>query len=114
MAGLWEVWKPEEQADPVLTFTILTTSPNSVLRPIHDRMPVVLGDDAREAWMDPEADLGELRNLLSPAPDDALETRPVSTYVNTPENEGPECIEPVGGPEPPEPLDLFRQEGGEA
>ena len=90
-AGLWEVWT--KGAVPLETFTILTTEPNDVLRPVHDRMPVILdrGDFAR--WLDPEIrDPSVVQDLLRPCAGAGWEAVPVSRFVNDPRHEGPGCV----------------------
>ncbi len=93
-AGLWEIWHPGDEH--LLSCTIITTDANELLTPIHDRMPVILPPDAYEQWLDPQerAD-GGLRNLLKPYPSDEMEAYPVSTLVNSPANDTPECILPA-------------------
>ncbi|HEX7242624.1 MAG TPA: SOS response-associated peptidase [Longimicrobiaceae bacterium] len=93
-AGLWEVWHPKD-AEPVHSFCILTTSPCDLMRPIHDRMPVVLDGEARDAWLDPRADAATLQELMRPF-GGALTAYPVSTRVNSPRNDGPELLERAG------------------
>jgi putative SOS response-associated peptidase YedK len=92
-AGLWESW--DKGGGELLTCTILTTRPNSVLQGIHDRMPVTLPHDAYNAWLDPDADREELGELMIPYPGDDLETYPVSRFVNSPRNNDERCIEPA-------------------
>lgn len=94
-AGLWDRWVSPD-GEPLDTFTILTTTPNAVVAPIHDRMPVILPPQAYDTWLD-VAVTGprEARDLLGPYSADAMTAVPVSRYVNRPQNEGPECIEPV-------------------
>lgn len=95
MAGLWDRWEKGE-AGPLETFTILTTSPNEVVAPIHKRMPVILQPEDYDRWLDPSLeDLDSLLPLLEPASDTLLEAVAVSTYVNNPAHEGPDCIEPI-------------------
>ena len=95
-AGLWEPPAPAE-AEPVETCTILTTQPNGLLRPIHDRMPVILPPEEYEPWLDPgPARPGELLALLRPYPAEAMVCFPVGRAVNDPRNEGPECAAPLG------------------
>ncbi|MGE3182851.1 MAG: SOS response-associated peptidase, partial [Phycisphaerae bacterium] len=92
-AGLWEEWTSSE-GELIHSFTILTTSPNAVMKPLHDRMPVIVNTTDRERWLgsnDPE----EVQALLKPFPDDALEAFPVSTLVNNARNESPNCIVPA-------------------
>jgi putative SOS response-associated peptidase YedK len=59
-AGLWERWKPDEESDPIDTFTILTTEPNAVAKPIHNRMPVILLPSEYKRWLGPEPDVTDL------------------------------------------------------
>lgn len=77
---------------------ILTCAPNRVVAEIHDRMPVVLGPEAWERWLDPSATTGDLAALLVPCPDEALVVRPASRLVNDPRNDGPEVLEPDDEP----------------
>jgi putative SOS response-associated peptidase YedK len=98
LAGLWAGWKDPATESVQRTFTILTTGPNELMAPIHDRMPVVIPAAAWDRWLDPElADVGELQGLLVPAPDAAIELYPVSPLVNNVRNDGPELIEPLDG-----------------
>lgn len=106
-AGLWEFWKPVQDAEPVLTFTILTTTPSADVAMVHDRMPVVVAPADRNAWLDKETREDALAALLRPAPDGSLRMHAVSTAVNRATNEGPALIEPVE-PEP----DLFPGDPG--
>jgi putative SOS response-associated peptidase YedK len=93
-AGLWAEL-PERSGDGVLhSCTIVTTRPNALIEPIHDRMPVVLAEDAEDAWLDPGAEPGELRELLAPAPDELLVAREVGDYVNNVRDDGPHLIAP--------------------
>jgi putative SOS response-associated peptidase YedK len=102
-AGLYESWQPQPALSSVegpeqwqRTFTIITTEPNAVTAPIHDRMPVVLPKDVIDAWMDPqEQDLDKLQKLLRPVADDYLVARRVSQRANSVKNDDPACIEPA-------------------
>lgn len=94
-AGLYDVAR-DADGNPIESFTILTTSANGTMAPLHDRMPVILDDDGVEAWLDPGIDeLGPLEHLLQPAPDDAIETWPVSKSVNNTRNNEPDLIDPL-------------------
>lgn len=99
VAGLWSPWRDKEagpDAPWLHSCTILTTNANSIMEPIHDRMPVVLPASAWEAWLDPaNDDVEALRGLLVPAPDSLLVMHPVSTEVNRVANKGAELIEPT-------------------
>ncbi len=93
-AGLWAAL-PDREGEGVLhSCTIVTTQPNELIRPIHDRMPVVLSADAEAGWLDPDAEAGDLRALLAPAPEELLVTREVGDYVNNVREDGPHLIEP--------------------
>jgi putative SOS response-associated peptidase YedK len=94
-AGLWERWKNPE-GSLLDTFTILTTSANDLLRPLHDRMPVIVDRRDFALWLDPEVtDPALLQPLLAPAPPGEMETVPVSRTVNSPAYDGPGCIAPL-------------------
>jgi putative SOS response-associated peptidase YedK len=106
-AGLWDVWKVPEGIDPTAiegvgedgwlrSCVIVTTDANHLLEPIHDRMPVVLPESAWATWLDPaNHDVRGLAQLLVPAPDELLEVWPVSTAVNTADNDSPDLVRPV-------------------
>jgi putative SOS response-associated peptidase YedK len=96
-AGLWERWQPP-QGDPVESCTILTTAPNELMAPIHDRMPVILAPDSFARWLDPAVtDAEQLAALYAPFPAEALEAFPVGKDVNRVGNEGAELIAPLRG-----------------
>lgn len=90
-AGLWESWKDGEGKE-LRSFTILTTTPNAEMAPIHDRMPVIVDPDDRAAWLDTTLPLDEVQELIRPFPDGMLEAVRVGTRVNNPRNEGPELL----------------------
>lgn len=97
MAGLWERWD-KEPGEPLLSFTILTTEPNELVAPIHDRMPVILEPEDYATWLDPSVDdRGSLEALLDAYPAGAMEAYPVSTAVNSPANDDPRCIARLEG-----------------
>lgn len=73
---------------------LITCQPNDVVRPVHDRMPVVLSRDAEGAWIDPAAKVDDLLELLRPAPDEALIPREVGDAVNDVREDGPHLLEP--------------------
>lgn len=94
-AGLWEHWT-KGQAGPIESCTILTTEANEKIRPLHHRMPVILGRDSWDLWLDPSVeDPAALLPLLKPYPDEEIEYRAVSTLVNNPRNDVAECLGPV-------------------
>lgn len=94
-AGLYDVWKSPE-GKSLTTCTIITTTPNKLMEPIHDRMPVILPASAYSHWLDPaNQDLGELMSLLRPYPASKMVAYPVSTAVNSPRNNSAELIRRV-------------------
>ena len=94
-AGLYEIWTPP-LGDPLVTCTIITTEPNELVRPIHDRMPVILQKTAEDLWLDPALeDHTRLLDLLQPYPGAEMAAYTVSTLVNSVKNDSPECIEPA-------------------
>jgi len=94
-AGRWDRWHPTD-GQPLETCTILTTTPNAVLQPIHDRMPVILPPAAYNVWLDPAMrDVEPVQALLTPYPADEMVAYPVSTRANNPGYDAPECITPL-------------------
>ena len=93
-AGLYTWWKsPESQWVP--SCTIITTSPNTFMEPIHDRMPVILTEGAYDLWLHPEnTDIAELKEVLVPYPAQEMQAHEVAPLVNKVDNDGPELIEP--------------------
>ncbi len=94
-AGLWETWH-SSQGDEVLSCTIITTTPNSLVEKIHDRMPVILPPAAYAAWLSPEEKKPEeLSKLLKAYPASQMTAYAVSPAVNSPANDSPEIIRPA-------------------
>ena len=110
LAGLWERWHPprkqtgldefgdgdpDSETDPIETFAIVTTEPNAVIEPLHDRMAAVLPPDGERRWLDGDGDRAE---LLEPYPAAEMRAYPVSTAVNDPANDSPGLVEEVDAP----------------
>ncbi|MBI5542531.1 MAG: SOS response-associated peptidase [Deltaproteobacteria bacterium] len=96
-AGLWDAWQDPEKGDaPALrSCTIVTVAANSLVAPLHDRMPAILRPDDEERWLDPALrEPANLAPLLRPYDARELETYPVSEQVNSVRCQGPECIAP--------------------
>ena len=95
-AGLWESWEGADHS-ALETLPILTTEANDLMRPIHDRMPVIIAPADYARWLDPAVEQPEqLASLPGPYGGDRLEAYPVGTRVNSPTHEDPRCIEPAG------------------
>lgn len=95
-AGLWEMWQDPE-GTRLQTCTILTTSPNELMAPIHNRMPVIIEPEDFGLWLEPGPNPEQALHLLRPFPADKMAAYPVSTAVNNPRNDTPECIQPMPG-----------------
>jgi putative SOS response-associated peptidase YedK len=96
MAGLWERWQPKE-GEALETFTILTTDPNELMEPIHNRMPVILAARDYSRWLDPGDPVRPPVDLLRPFPTEEMVAWPVSDRVGNVRNNDPQLLE---APEP--------------
>ncbi len=95
-AGLYASARLPGEAEPVTTFTILTTTSNATVAAVHNRMPVILADDAAiDEWLYSKQPPERLHHLLVPAPDGYLQATAVSTRVNSVMNDDPACLEPT-------------------
>lgn len=93
-AGLWDRWR-DEDGQWLQTCTVLTTEPNDLVAPVHDRMPVIVPQNAHERWLDPSSDRGSLKELFAPFPSDLMESVAVSTRVNSVAHDDPSCLDAV-------------------
>lgn len=98
MAGLWEHWRDRGRpgGEEIHSFTLIVTDANAAIRPLHDRMPVVLPPEHYATWLDQgERDTARLLALLQPAPADGWALEPVSTRVNSPRDDDAALMEPI-------------------
>ncbi|NPV04329.1 MAG: SOS response-associated peptidase [Syntrophaceae bacterium] len=94
-AGLYETWKAPGGQE-IRTCTIVTTEANDLVRPIHDRMPVIVPVTLEDLWLDPaEKDRGLLESVLMPYPAEEMDAYDVTTAVNNASHDGPDCILPA-------------------
>ena len=94
-AGLWDEWRTPD-GSPLRSCTIVTTAPNAVAAPIHDRMPVILHPEDEDFWLDPSVtDPHNLLSLLVPYPAEDMEAYSVSRQVNVPTIDAPELLAPA-------------------
>ena len=95
LAGLYDVWtSPEGEA--VTSCTIITTNANDLMRPIHDRMPVILPKSHEPTWLSLAIhQAADLLPILTPYPAEEMEAYAVSRFVNSPDNNTPDCIRPA-------------------
>jgi putative SOS response-associated peptidase YedK len=95
--GYWDCWLDRDTGSELYTFTIITTRANALLRPIHDRMPVIYDPAMGRSWL--EGSFGGsvkiLLAVLQPLRSELMEAHEVSTMVNSPENDTTACIQPV-------------------
>jgi len=95
VAGIWETWRPGSPHER-RSFSILTTSANEFMKDIHDRMPVILGRDVENEWLNPEVGERErLEKLLKPCPSSWLTAVEVSPLVNSSKNNSAEVLRPA-------------------
>jgi putative SOS response-associated peptidase YedK len=95
-AGLWERWTDKASGEVVRSFTIITTTPNEVCAPIHDRMPVIVDPANYGRWLGEEpADPVRLLSLLKPFPAEQMEAYPVGTAVGNVRNDEPGLLTPI-------------------
>ena len=94
-AGLFSVWR-NDQGEEFPSFAIITTEPNELMKPVHNRMPVILQENDFDQWIDRNnKDTEELKKLLVPYPAEKMSAYAVSKLVSSSRNDGPECLEPV-------------------
>jgi putative SOS response-associated peptidase YedK len=104
-AGLWERWNSADGVE-LQTCSLITTTPNDIFRPLHDRIPLILSGGTNDIWMDPAiSEAPQLEPLLIPLAGEEMKATPVSSRVNSVRHEGPECLEPATPlvKEPPSP-----------
>ena len=95
LAGLWEIWHSPE-GDELHTCSILTTDANPHIEALHHRMPAIVSQDDRELWLEKsDKTFEDVSHILGPYIGSDLEYHPVSTVVNSPANNTPECIVPL-------------------
>jgi putative SOS response-associated peptidase YedK len=95
LAGLWERWRNPQSGEKIESATIIVTDANELVAPLHDRMPVIIDPTDFDDWLDTSAGPEIVQSLLKSYPSEAMTAYPVSKHVNKPENDDPECIEPV-------------------
>jgi putative SOS response-associated peptidase YedK len=93
LAGVWERWSHDQQR--IESCTLFTTEPNELMRPIHDRMPAIIGREDYQRWLDPKTDPDDAGKLLKPFDAEKMEARPVSRRVNSPKTDDSQCVEGI-------------------
>ena len=99
-AGLFSVWR-NVQGEEFPSFAIITTEPNELMKPVHNRMPVILHENDFDQWLHRDnKDTEELKKLLFPYPAEQMKAYPVSKLVSSSRNDRPECLEPIKTEQP--------------
>ena len=93
LAGIWEQWDKQEQL--LETCAIITTSPNKLIEPLHNRMPVIISKTDYAIWLDSATPIEAVHQLLKPYPDELLTAYPVDRKVGNPRNSDVSCIQPI-------------------
>ena len=94
-AGLWETWKDKTKDQVLETYTVLTTDPNELMEPIHNRMPVILAPKDYQRWLEPGEPTHLPVDLLRPYPAEKMRAWKVGSAVGNVRNNGPELIVPI-------------------
>lgn len=95
-AGLWDEWLDKQTGELLETCTIITTTANEVLKPVHPRMPVILKSTSYDEWLDAKVkDTNKLQELLKPYPAEEMDSHPVNRSINIPETNSPELMAPL-------------------
>ena len=95
LGGLWEAWRAKDDGPWLITCAILTTEPNELLAPIHDRMPVIIKPEDYARWIDPATTIESVRDLVESYPKRTMRAWEVSLLVNDPKVDDSRVIGPV-------------------
>jgi putative SOS response-associated peptidase YedK len=95
LGGVWEAWRAKESGEWLITCAILTTGPNELLEPIHDRMPVIVREEDYEKWIAPETKNSEVRRMVESFPPDLMRTWEIGLLVNDPKTDDARILTPV-------------------
>lgn len=95
LAGLFDVWKDKKTGEALFSYSVITTDPNELLEPFHNRMPVILKPDDYERWMAPAEPHRLPVDLLRPYPDEQMTAWRIGSAVGNVKNDDPSLIAPV-------------------
>ena len=95
LGGLWEAWRSREDGEWLITCAILTTEPNELLAPIHDRMPVMIAPEAYGSWVDPSTTMDDVKRMVAPFPTDQMRAWEISPLVNDPKTDDARILTPA-------------------
>ena len=94
-AGLRAFWRDPDGGEPIASCTIVTTTANDLVAPVHDRMPVILRREDEARWLDRDVPQEEALELLQPLPAELMSAADASLLVNSPDNDAPEILDPL-------------------
>ena len=92
-AGIWDTWR--SRGEVITSCAIITTPANELVGELHDRMPAILGRESHDAWLNPKTKRVDLLSMLVPFPASEMKMHPVSSGVNSPDNDRPDLLFPV-------------------
>jgi putative SOS response-associated peptidase YedK len=95
LGGVWEAWRAKESGEWLITCAILTTEPNELLQPIHDRMPVIVKEDDYARWVSPATKDVDVRRMVQPFPVDLMRAWEIGLLVNDPKADDGRVIAPI-------------------
>jgi putative SOS response-associated peptidase YedK len=95
LGGVWEAWRAKDRGEWLITCAILTTEPNELLQPIHDRMPVIVKEDDYASWISPATTAVEVRRMVQPFPVDLMRAWEIGLLVNDPKADDGRVIAPI-------------------
>jgi putative SOS response-associated peptidase YedK len=95
LAGLWDAWRDRKTGQVLLSYTVITTDPNELLEPFHNRMPVIVRPDDYERWIAPAEPSRLPVDLLRPYPDELMSAWKVGQAVGNVKNDEPGLIVPI-------------------
>ena len=95
-AGLYDIWTDQQTGKEIWSYTSLTTAPNAIVGPYHDRMPVILEKAREEAWLNADlVDVKQIASMLKPYPSEPMEEWRVGDEARNPQNDDPEVMKPI-------------------
>lgn len=96
LAGIYSTWQNPKTGNEISSYAIITTSPNNLMKTIHNRMPVILEKDEEEKWLNPDmVEVEQIKEFLDPLSAKIMEAYPISKKVNSPSNNFKEITEPL-------------------
>lgn len=96
-AGIWDQWVDQTTGEALRSFSIITTSANTITNKIgHHRSPVIIPDGDEQKWLDPNTPLSDITGLLKTFPDDEMNAFPIAPTIKNPRTEGKDLIQPIG------------------